>query len=259
MTLLNKSIILKLSQKEISMRDYLLDIVKHTLPMNAFNQLRVDNSDNNTTISATENERQLVVQAKTHAPIPQFQGTFGIPNLNLLNTLLNIPEYDETAAINFELKEAAEEVIPFKLHFKNAAGDFENDFRLMSKKVIGDLEPLLALTAKFPVEFNPSVNSITRLKYQVSANPDEKTVQFDVSKGTVRVSVGDSSSHSGSFVFATGVDESSTYNFDVPSAFVLPALNMDGDKKIQIGEIGLKITVDSGLISYDYMIPMASK
>ena len=240
------------------MRDYLLDIVKHTLPMSAFNQLRVDSNDGSTSISATESERQLVVQARTHAAIPQFQGTFGLPNLNLLNTLLNIPEYDDSATINFELKEG-EEVVPFKLHFKNAAGDFENDFRLMSRKVIEDLEPLLALTAKFPVEFNPTVNSITRLKYQVSANPDERTVQFDVSKGTVRVSVGDSSSHSGSFVFATGVDESSNYNFDVPSAYVLPALNMDGDKKIQIGEIGLKITVDSGLISYDYMIPMASK
>jgi len=226
--------------------------------MNAFNQLRIDSGDTTTTISATEAERQLVVQAKTHAPIPQFQGTFGLPNLNLLNTLLNIPEYDDSATINFELKEA-EEVVPFKLHFKNAAGDFENDFRLMSKKVIEDLEKLLALTAKFPVDFVPSMNSITRLKYQVSANPDEKTVQFDVNKGTVRVSVGDSSSHSGSFVFATGVDESSNYNFDVPSAYVLPALGMSGDKKIQIGELGLKITVDSGLVSYDYMIPMMAK
>jgi len=240
------------------MRDYLLDIVKHTLPMNAFNQLRIDSGDTTTTISATEAERQLVVQAKTHAPIPQFQGTFGLPNLNLLNTLLNIPEYDDSATINFELKEA-EEVVPFKLHFKNAAGDFENDFRLMSKKVIEDLEKLLALTAKFPVDFVPSMNSITRLKYQVSANPDEKTVQFDVNKGTVRVSVGDSSSHSGSFVFAPGVEESSNYNFDVPSAYVLPALGMSGDKKIQIGELGLKITVDSGLVSYDYMIPMMAK
>ena len=226
--------------------------------MNAFNQLRIDSGDTTTTISATEAERQLVVQAKTHAPIPQFQGTFGLPNLNLLNTLLNIPEYDDSATINFELKEA-EEVVPFKLHFKNAAGDFENDFRLMSKKVIEDLEKLLALTAKFPVDFVPSMNSSTRLKYQVSANPDEKTVQFDVNKGTVRVSVGDSSSHSGSFVFATGVDESSNYNFDVPSAYVLPALGMSGDKKIQIGELGLKITVDSGLVSYDYMIPMMAK
>ena len=240
------------------MRDYLLDIVKHTLPMNAFSQLRVDSNEGSTTISATEAERQLVMQAKTHAAIPQFQGTFGLPNLNLLNTLLNIPEYDESATISFDLKEG-NDVVPFKLHFKNAAGDFENDFRLMSKSVIEDREPLLALTAKFPVDFVPSMNSITRLKYQVSANPDEKTVQFDVSQGTVRVSVGDASSHSGSFVFATGVDASSSYNFDVPSAFVLGSLNMDGDKKIQIGELGLKITVDSGLVSYDYMIPMASK
>lgn len=45
------------------MRDYLIDIVKHTLPMNAFTQLRIDNEDDGTAISATETEKKMVLRA----------------------------------------------------------------------------------------------------------------------------------------------------------------------------------------------------
>jgi hypothetical protein len=241
------------------MRDYLLDIVKHTLPLSAFSQLRIDCESDSTTISATETEKQLVLKAKTHAPIPEFTSTFGLPNLALLNTLLNIPEYDDTASIKLVTKQTDDAVIPFNIHFENAAGDFKNDFRLMSQKVIESVEPQLQMRANFPVNFIPTVNSITRLKYQVSAHPDEKTVQFDVANGEVRASVGDASSHSGSFVFQNGVDSSARYSFAAPSGFVLGALNMAGDKKIQMGDLGIMITVDSGLVSYDYIIPMVTK
>jgi hypothetical protein len=39
----------------------------------------------------------------------------------------------------------------------------------------------------------------------------------------------------------------------------LSALNLAGDKKIRMGDLGIMITVDSGLISYDYIIPMVTK
>lgn len=241
------------------MRDYLLDIVKHTLPLGAFTQLRIDGENDGTAISATETEKQLVLKAKTHGSIPAFTGTFGIPNLSLLNTLLNIPEYNETASIQLVTKNDGDTAIPFNIHFENAAGDFKNDFRLMSQRVIESAEPKLSMRANFPVEFVPGANSIQRLKYQVSAHPDEKVVQFDVNNGEIRASVGDASSHSGTFVFHSGVNKTAKYSFAAPSAFVLGALNMAGDKKICMGDLGIMISVDSGLANYDYIIPMVTK
>ena len=241
------------------MRDYLLDIVKHTLPLAAFTQLRIDCEADSTAIGATETEKQLVLRARTHAPIPEFVDTFGIPNLTLLNTLLNIPEYNETASIKMVTKQAEGAVIPFNIHFENAAGDFKNDFRLMSKKVIESVEPKLAFNANLPVEFVPTQNSMQRLKYQVSAHPDEKVVQFDVGGGEIRASIGDASSHSGSFTFHSGVDAKARHSFAVPSNYVLGALNLTGDKTIRMGDLGIMITVDSGLVSYDYIIPMVTK
>lgn len=241
------------------MRDYLLDIVKHTLPLGAFTQLRFDCHSDTTDISAKDVDDQLVLKAQTHAPIPEFVETFGVPNLSLLNTLLNIPEYDESASIKLVTKKSDDAVIPLNIHFENSAGDFKNDFRLMSKRVIENLQPLLDMQVTLPVQFVPSVSSITRLKYQVSAHPDEKNVQFDVSNGEVHATVGDASTHSGSFMFHSGVDSSANYSFVVPSNFVLGALNMDGDKTIHLGELGTMITVDSGLARYDYIIPLLSK
>jgi hypothetical protein len=36
-------------------------------------------------------------------------------------------------------------------------------------------------------------------------------------------------------------------------------LALNGDKKIQMGGPGMMITVDSGIASYDYIIPMLTK
>jgi hypothetical protein len=60
-------------------------------------------------------------------------------------------------------------------------------------------------------------------------------------------------------VFQSNVDSGARYSFSAPSSFVLGALNMTGDKKIRMGDLGIMITVDSGLISYDYIIPMVTK
>ena len=243
------------------MRDYLIDIVKHTLPMNAFTQLRIDNEDDGTAISATETEKKMVLRAKTHVGIPEFKQTFGVPNLSLMNTLLNIPVYDENSTIRLDTKsDDAGNTIPFNIHFENDAGDFKNDFRLMSQKEIESVEPKLTFNADLPVQFVPTLNAMQRFKYQVSAHPDEKNVEFNIENGVVRCTVGDASSHSGTFMFHNeGIDEKSRYTFSVPSAYVLAALNMDGDKSIKMGSLGVMITVDSGLISYDYIIPMVSK
>lgn len=242
------------------MRDYLLDIIKHTLPLGAFTQLKVQSDNGATRITATEGERQVVLMARTHTPIPEFVETFGIPNLGLMNTLLNIPEYDDTATISLQTKNDGDAKIPFNIHFKNAAGDFKNDFRLTSRKIIENLEPELNLNVKqWPVKFHPDSNAIQRLKYQASANPEERVVEFSVGDGKILASVGDASSHSGNFVFHTGIDESANYTIVVPIQYVMGILNLVGDKTMQIGDLGLMISVDSGLANYEYVLPMVTK
>lgn len=243
------------------MKDHLIDIVKHTSSLGCFDILRVDGTDKETRLSSTEKERTVVLRAKLHGVIPEFEGLFGIPNLPLLNTLLGIPEYQDDGAkltVNRDVRNNVEQ--PVNIKFENATGDFKNEFRLMASNIIENVEPLLKFNVtSWPVSFVPTVAAQQRLKYQTSAHPEEKAVTFRVENGEVRASIGDGSSHNGSFVFHTGVDSKIKETIVVPVLIVNSVLTLSGDKKIQMGGPGMMITVDSGLANYDYIIPMLTK
>lgn len=243
------------------MKDFLIDVVEHTVPLGAFEHLRVDGSDTETKISSTEKERSVVLRAKMHATVPEFVGTFGVPNLNQLSTLFKIPEYqDDKAKLTVERRAVNNAEQPTTIKFENGAGDFKNEFRLMASNIIENIEPLLKFNVtSWPVDFVPTVAAQQRLKYQTGANPEEKAVTFRVEGGEVKAMLGDSSSHSGSFVFHTGVDPKAKETIVVPVLVVNSILSLNGDKKIQMGGPGMMISVDSGIANYDYIIPMLTK
>ena len=243
------------------MKDFLIDIVEHTVPLASFEHIRVDSDDKETKLSSTEKERSVVLRAKLHANVPDFKGVFGIPNINLLNTLSKIPEYqDEKARVTIERKIVNNVEQPTVIKFENSSGDFKNDFRLMASNIIENIEPVLKFNVtSWPIEFVPTVAAQQRLKYQTSANPEEKSVTFRIEGGEVKAMLGDSSSHSGSFVFQTGVDPKAKETIVVPVLVVNSILALNGDKKMRMGGPGMMISVDSGIANYDYIIPMLTK
>jgi hypothetical protein len=243
------------------MKDYLIDIVKHTVALGCFETLRIDGTDKETKISSTEKERSVVLRAKLHGVIPKFEGLFGVPNLPLLNTILNIPEYqNDDAKLTVERKTVNNMEQPTSIKFENGTGDFKNEFRLMASNIIDNIEPSLKFNVtSWPATFVPTVAAQQRLKYQTSAHPEEKAVTFRIENGEIRATIGDGSSHNGSFVFHTGVDKKIKETIVVPVLVVNSVLTLSGDKKIQMGGPGMMISVDSGLANYDYIIPMLSK
>ena len=67
---------------------------------------------------------------------------------------------------------------------------------------------------------------------------------------------GDHSTHAGNFVFQSGISGKLTKNWSWPIITFLSILNLHGDKSIQFSDDGVaKITVDSGLIKYEYLLP----
>ena len=243
------------------MRDYLIDIVKHTVPLGAFTTLRIDGTDDQTEISATEQEKAMVLRGKLHAPVADFKGTFGIPNLPQLNTILNIPEYqDDKAKYTITKRDFNGADQPVSINLENGNGDFKNDFRLMAPNVINSMEPKLGFNVKsWPVEFVPTVSAQQKLKFQIQANPEEKAVTFRIEGGNITAQLGDASSHSGNFTFHAGVDASVKKTIAVPVLYVSSVLALSGDKMIHMGDLGMMISVDSGIGKYDYILPMLTK
>lgn len=243
------------------MRDILLDIVKHTVPLSAFVTLRIDGTDASTEVAAAEAENQMVLRGKTHLPVAEFKGTFGIPNIGTLNAILNIPEYtSDTAKFSVTTQQKESGVQPASIHLENTSGDFTNDFRLMASNVIETVEKKPAFTVKtWPISFVPTLAAQQRLKYQSSGHPEEKLVVFRIENGTITAKHGDASSHSGAFTFHTGVDSKVKKTIQVPVSYINAVFALQGDKTIHMGDLGIMISVDSGLAQYDYIFPMLTK
>lgn len=246
---------------ETNMRDYLLDIVSHTHSLGIIELLKITGTENETLINAVSEERIAILEAKFHNPIPEFIGVFGMPNLAKLNTILNIPEYREDATVNILTNTKDDATVPVGIHFENKDADFKNDYRFMSADIVNDkLKTVKFKGVKWGVEIEPSVASIQRLKFQASANSEETSFVARVENQNLVFYFGDHSSHAGNFVFAHNVTGSLTKSWHWPIGAVISILGLPGDKMIRFSDEGAaKITVDSGLAVYEYILPALTK
>lgn len=243
------------------MKDILQDLVAHTHSLGFLPLVKISSSDESTEIEAMAEDRSVIVNAKTHAPVAEFEGVFGMPNLNKLDIHLKCPEYKEKAKITVVKAQRNGEDIPTGLHFENEAGDFENDYRFMNTEIINEkLKSVKFKGAKWDIEFQPSVASIQRLKFQAQANSEESVFQVSTDKSNLIFSFGDASTHAGSFTFQSGVNGNLKSTWAWPVNAVMSILSLDGDKTMKIADAGaLQITVDSGLAEYNYILPAQSK
>jgi len=243
------------------MRDYLLDIVSHTHSLGMIDLVKVTGSADLTLINAVGEERVAIVEAQFHNPVPEFIGTFGMPNLSKLNTILNIPEYKEDAKLSITTQIKEDVTAPTGIHFENKAGDFKNDYRFMSAEIVNDkLKTVKFKGVKWSVEIEPSVAAIQRLRFQSQANSEETTFIAKTENGNLVFYFGDHSSHAGNFVFAHDVAGSLTKAWHWPVSAVISILSLPGDKMIRFSDEGAaQITVDSGLAVYNYILPAQQK
>lgn len=242
------------------MKDILQDIVAHTHALGFLSLVKVSN-DEGTQIDAMADDRSVIVSASTHNPVAEFKGTFGMPNLDKLNLHLKNPEYKDNAKIAVVEAERNGETIPTHIHFENAAGDFENDYRFMNKAIIEEkLKTVKFKGAQWNVTFQPSMASIARMKLMSAAHSEEPTFNVKTANGNLVFSFGDASTHAGEFVFQHGVEGTLKHTWSWPVAQVQAILNLDGDATMSISDQGaMQISLDSGMAKYDYILPAQSK
>ena len=242
------------------MRDYLLDIVKNTQGLD-IDLVKITGTDSETSIEALAEDRSVIVQGKLNGPVPEFIGTFGMPNLGKLSTILSIPEYKDDAKISITKQDRNGESVAVGLHFENAAGDFKNDYRFMSQEIVNDkLKTVKMRAVNWNVEFEPTVTNIQRLKFQQLANAEEANFTAKTNNGNLELSFGDHSSHAGNFVFQADVTGTLSKGWSWPVAAFISILNLAGDKIVKISDEGAaQITVNSGLATYNFILPAQSK
>lgn len=243
------------------MKDILQDIVAHTHSLGFLPLVKIAGTDKTTIIESMAEDRSVIVTATAHSAVTEFVGTFGMPNLDKLNLHLKNPEYKENAKIVVSTATKNDEIVPIGLHFENAAGDFQNDYRFMNADIINEkLKTVKFKGASWEVEFKPSVASIQRLKLQADAHNDEHVFQVRTENGNLVVFFGDASTHAGSFVFEADITGKLKHTWAWPVTQVRSILNLDGDVTMKIADAGaMQITVDSGIAEYNYILPAQSK
>jgi len=240
------------------MKDNLQDLIQYTYGLGVIELVKVVGTDKQTTISAIAEDKSVIVEGVFKNPLNDFTGTFGMPNLAKLKTILSFEEYDEHSKINVTQNKDG---VPSAIHFETKAGDFVNDYRLMAKSIVEEkVKNVTFKGATWNIEFEPTLAGIMRLKKQSQANSEENNFTTKTDKNDLKIYFGDASTHSGNFVFHSGVTGSLSRAWQWPVKVFLSIMDLPGTKVVRISDQGAsEITVDSGLATYRYLLPAQSK
>jgi hypothetical protein len=240
------------------MRDRLVDIVNHTHKLGIFETIKVIGDDAETKLEAEAEDKSVIMRAEFKDPMSDFMGTFGMPNIGQLSTLLSLDEYREDAVISVTKNR---DDAPAGIHFENKAASFENDYRFMSSALVNEkLKTLEFAEPAYEVTLEPLVISIQRLRQQSLANANELLFTSVVEDSKLIFNFGDHSTNSGRFVFENDVSEKLNKRWAYPVSQVMGILALAGDIEMKFSNAGaLVITCNSGLIKYTYILPAQAK
>lgn len=243
------------------MKDFLQDLIQHTHGLGIIDLVKIVGSDKDTQITAIAEDKSVIIMGSFKNPIIDFKGTFGMPNLNKLKTILGFDDYDEDAVISVSRGNHNDPDIPTNIRFQTKNNDFVNEYRLMAKIIIE--EKVKTPTFREPswnVQFEPTIAGIMRLKKQASANSEELHFTASTHNGDLKFSFGDPTTHNGNFVFHAGVDGTLSKQWNWPVKVFQSIMDLPGDKIVKISDQGAtSITVDSGLATYRYLLPAQAK
>lgn len=240
------------------MKGNLQDLIQYTHGLGVIETIKVVGTDTQTNISAVAEDKSVVVEGTFKTPLADFVGTFGMPNLGKLKTILGFDDYDENAKINVtQNKDGA----PTTIHFETKTGDFLNDYRLMGKAIVEEkVKTVTFRGVNWDVEFEPAIAGIQRLKKQSQANSEEVHFTTKTEGNDLRVYFGDASTHSGNFVFHSDVNGTLKRAWQWPVKVFTAIMDLPGEKTVKISDQGAaEITVDSGLATYRYLLPAQAK
>ena len=240
------------------MKDHLLDLVQHTYDLGCIDLIKVTGTTADTTVNGVAEDKSVILEAQFANPVADFIGTFGMPNLGKLKTLINLQEYREDAKLAITKRSTGE---PDGINFENKTGDFKNNYRFMASEIVNDkLKTLKFKGVNWHITFEPTVAAIQRLKMQAQANSEEPNFQVKTDNKNLKFFFGDHSTHSGNFVFQSDVTGTLKHSWSWPVAQVISILGLTGDKTMKISDDScMQITVDSGMAVYNYILPAQTK
>jgi hypothetical protein len=245
----------------MSTRDIVQDIVKHTAGLGFITSVKVTGTDESTTLDAMDADRTVILQAKLHNTVEEFNGEFGLGNLGFLAGVTGLGNYQtDDATVEVVARDRNGVSSPDHLMFRDADGNTDQ-YRFMSKEIIEQtLQTVKFKGVEWDVTLEPTkakVNELQQVAGIYGGIEPNFTVKTEGSDLIVTVGAADGS-FTGKRTFAQNVNGEITEGYAWPLAQVLAILKlgMSGTCVMQISKKGaLMISVDSGIGKYDYILP----
>lgn len=236
------------------MKDNLQDLISHIHGLSDIDVIKIIGTDAETNFAAIAQDEagKVVIEGSFKSADPNFKGTFGLPNLVKLKTILSLDDYSEDA--NVVTKRDGD--IAKSIYFENKNKDFNNEYRLMPGEIANTkVGTFKFLNPSWNVTFDPSVEAINRLKRQAQANSEENLFKIKIENNDIKMYFGDPATHNGAFVFHANANGTFNGTLKFPANLIIQILNMAGDKTMKISEKGIiEITIDSGIAIYHYFV-----
>ena len=246
------------------MRDILKDIVKHTHSLGIIQAAKVTTDKEGTTIDAMDEERTVVLSGKLHAPVPEFEGKFGLGRLGVLSGLLTYTTEDkEGNPIEADVKVGTEsrngEDVTTELNF-SMPGGFDSSYRvIVSELVDAQIKTASFKGAVWNVEIMPSQKAVKDLQYFAGIlGAFDPLLTARTVNGNLVFFIGDSSTDKVELPFASNVEGELKTGWSFPLSTVLNILRLSetSTTTMKISDQGaMMIKVDSGLGVYEYILP----
>jgi len=245
----------------MSTRDIVQDIVKHTAGLGFITSVKVTGTNEETTLDAMDADRTVILQAKLHNTVEEFNGEFGLGNLGFLAGVSALGNYQaDDAKVEVVTRERNGVTVPDHLMFRDVEGNTDQ-YRFMSKEIIEQtLQTVKFKGVEWDVTFEPTKAKVNELQQVagiyggIEPNFTVKTVD-----GNLVITVGaQDGSFTGKRTFAMNVNGEITegYAWPLNQVLAIPKLGMSGTCVMQISKKGaLLISVDSGIGKYDYILP----
>lgn len=242
-------------------KSVLLDILKHSAGLGMIENLKIEGTDEGTTIAAIDPDKTVVLNATLHDVVPEFIGEFGMGNLGLLNSLTRLSNYqDDGAELKVVRRERDGVEVPTSLAFKDASGN-KDEYRFMSKEIINQAMQVAKFKgAQWNIEVVPAAKKISQLR-EVAGIYSSVAPAFTVKieDGDLIFEVGNTEGGAiGRRVFAENVDGKLNSSWPFPLATFLSILKLSesGQAVVKFSDIGVcQIDIDSGIGTYRYILP----
>lgn len=242
------------------MRETLTDLIRQCGGL--FDVLKVTGTATETKVDAANADKTAFVKVALKEPIPEFEGTFGISNLGLLNGLLNFSSYKATgSSFNVKRRKINDAEIVEQLEFRDA-NKTGATFRLMSAELAGG-EIELRGAIPWEIEFTPDKSKVAEFTTLANLYSEvEKTFapKSDGEHLTFYVGLDNSSTHNASMVFQENVGGTIRGDLRYSTSQFLSVLKLAGQNPVTISITSrgvMKITIETDYAVYSYFIRCA--